>query len=141
MIVQVPPAGIIEPDAHDPPVMVKPLPLGPRAVTVTVGAAVSVSEPGFEEVELLVTVMVPLCEVVVPVTSERDGAEKLTAATVVVPLTATVCVAAPVASTARFAPFAPAAVEEPFRPGAKLTLIVQLPPTASVFGLAGQLFV
>jgi len=43
--------------------------------------------------------------------------------------------------TLKFALFAPAVVVDPFSPGAKLTLMVQLAPTASVVGLRGQLLV
>ena len=59
----------------------------------------------------------------------------------VVPVRATVCVPAPLDATLRFALFGPAAVDEPFKPGAKLTLIVQLPPTAMVAGSVPQVLV
>lgn len=140
VIVHVPPLGSVKPDTQVPPVTVKPLPVGPGPVTMTAGAAVNVSGPGVKEVALLVTVTVPLWEVVVPVTSEGTGAEKIAVATVVVPVTATMRGRAPVAVTVKTAAFAPARVEEPFRPGVKLTLMVQLAPTARVFGLIGQLF-
>ena len=86
----VPPAGTVSPDTQVPPLIVKPLPAGPGVLTATVGVAVSVNGPGFDEVALLVSVMVPLCAVVAPFTSDGTNAEKLTVATVVVPLSATV---------------------------------------------------
>jgi len=59
-------------------------------LTVTVGVALSVNVPGFVDVALLVSVMVPLCAVVAPFTSDGTKGEKLIVATVVVPLSATV---------------------------------------------------
>ena len=71
--------------------------------------------------------------------SDGDGAEKPTVATVVVPDSPTRWVAAPAAVTLRFALFAPAVVAELCKPGAKLTSMVHVAPTAIVLGLAGQL--
>ena len=86
----VPPADTVSPDTQVPPLIVKALPVGPAVLTATVGAAVSVKPPGLAEVALLVSVMVPLCAVVAPFTRVGANVEKLTVATVVVPVSATV---------------------------------------------------
>lgn len=89
-IVHALPEATVNPDTHVPPVTVKLLPAGPFVVTATVGVAVTVRGPGLGELALFVSVIVALCAVVAPVTSDWDGAEKLTVATVVEPVNATV---------------------------------------------------
>jgi hypothetical protein len=83
MIVQVPPpAATTVPFVQVPPVIEKlPVVVAPPPVFATVGAAVNVSAP----VPLLVTVIVPLCGVLVPVTSDGVGPEKPATALAVVP--------------------------------------------------------
>ena len=92
IIVHVPPGATTVPVVQVPPVIEKAP--GPRTF-VTVGAAVSVKEPAFGSVAgltVLVTVMMPVFVVVSAgvVVNNGAGAEKLTAASVVVPVSATV---------------------------------------------------
>src|SRR6266852_1108203 len=103
IIVQVPAGATTVPFAQVPPAVIEKAPR-PEAL-VTVGAAVSVNEPAFAPVAVLVTVMVPVFIVVVAgivVNNVNHGAlaEKLTVATPVVPVV-------PVSATA------PASVEGP----------------------------
>jgi len=73
-----------KPDTQVPPVIEKLVAAGPTVFT-TAGAAVSVSGP--VAAEALLTLTVPKCEVVVPVTSEGLGAEIVTVAPVTVNVT------------------------------------------------------
>ena len=87
IIVHVPAGATTVPFAQVPPVIEK----APRPMTfVTMGAAVSVNEPAFAPVAVLVTVIVPVFVVVVAgvVVNDGVGAEMLTVATLVVPVSA-----------------------------------------------------
>ena len=80
IIVHVPVGATTVPFAQVPPVIEKAP--GPRTL-VTMGAAVSVNEPAFAPVAVLVTVIVPVFVVVVAgvVVNDGVGAEMLTVAT------------------------------------------------------------
>lgn len=72
-IVQLAPGLTTWPDTQVPPVAIEKVP--PAAPTfATVGAAVNVNGPGLAA-PVLLTVMVPVCVVVVPVTKDGAGAE------------------------------------------------------------------
>src|ERR1700739_1265608 len=85
--------------------------------------------------------MVPVFAVVSlgVVVNAGTGALNAAVQTIVVPVTVTAWTGVPLTATFKFAVFGPGAVLEPFRPGAKLTLIVQLAPTARVAGSVPQL--
>ena len=128
LIVQVPPpAATMVPFVQVVPVArIAKVPVvpGAPAVLATVGAAVNVSGP----VPLLVTVIVPLCADLVPVTSDGSGPEKPTTALAnPVPVSAT---GEPVTETLAVMVAVPLA--GPTAVGAKATLIVQFAPAAKV---------
>jgi hypothetical protein len=97
MIVHEPPALTTEPLAQVPPVIANVPPAVPTLVTL--GAAVNVNGPAVAPVAVLLTVMVPLCAVVVPVTSEGVGPANVIVAPVTVNVTALVVPASPVLPT------------------------------------------
>jgi hypothetical protein len=138
-IVQLPPAAIGLFSAQVPPDMTDQVPVAPP-VLVMVGAAVSVSGP--VEAAATFTVTKPVFVLVFAGLLVNVGRLNVTVAVVVVPVRLTVWLAAPVAVTFSVAALLPADASEPeATPGAKLTLIVQVPPTAIVAGSVPQLFV
>ena len=128
---QLPPAGTVRPDTQVPP-WFENVPLA-VPTTVMVGAAVSVKAPPAPAV----MVTVPFLTVVFAGELVNPLPASAAVVTVAVPVREVVCVVAPVAATLRLALFAPAVVA----PGAKLTLIVQLPPKATVAGSVPQVLV
>ena len=119
-IVQVAPARTEDPLVQVPPVTANEPPAAPTLVTI--GVAVNVIVPP----AMLVTVTVPLCGVVVPVTSDGLGAEKATVVPVPVREAAWAGAPPPVSVTVRVAVRAPVAL------GVNVTRIVQLVDGASV---------
>lgn len=126
-MLQVLPAAITVPIVHVVPVgLIENVP--PAVPTLlTVALAVSVIDPP----ALFVTVIVPLCGVVVPVTSDGLGAEKVTVVLVPVSDTFTV-LAGDKKLTGNVADLPPLDV------GANCTPIVQLVPGVKTLGVVPQ---
>ena len=125
------------PDVHEPPVIEN---IPDPAVCVSAGAAFKVRGPAYVPVALLVTEIVPVFVEVFAgeLVSDGEGALNCTVPAVAVPVSETDCTGVPLTFTFRLALFGPAEAD-PFTPGAKLTLIVQLPPTPRLAGSVPQL--
>jgi len=137
LIVQLPPGMTTVPLVQLPPVMIEKTPLAGPLVLVTVGAAVSVSGP--VAAAALLTVIVPLCVLVVPVTSDGVGPAKVTVAPVTVKATVldvpvgvvTATVRAPSAAPVPMAQFAVSVVSDVW-PGGAIVQVMFAPAFTEV---------